>query len=34
VASLAPARPAGGIDIEALGRENLIDGMVDALARG
>ncbi len=34
VASLAPARPVGGIDVEALGRENLIDGMIDALARG
>lgn len=34
IAQLTPARPPGGIDIEALGRENLIDGMIDALARG
>jgi allophanate hydrolase len=30
VASLAPARPPGGIDLEALGSANLIDGMIDA----
>lgn len=30
VASLAPARPPGGIDLEALGTANLIDGMIDA----
>jgi biotin-dependent carboxylase-like uncharacterized protein len=34
LASLAPARPPGGIDVEALGSANLIDGMVDALSRG
>jgi biotin-dependent carboxylase-like uncharacterized protein len=33
LSSLAPARPPGGIDIEALGSANLIDGMVDALSR-
>ncbi len=33
LASLAPARPPGGIDVEALGSANLIDGMVDALSR-
>jgi allophanate hydrolase len=30
VASLAPARPPGGIDLDALGSANLIDGIVDA----
>jgi biotin-dependent carboxylase-like uncharacterized protein len=34
LSSLSPARPPGGIDIEALGSANLIDGMVDALGRG
>jgi biotin-dependent carboxylase-like uncharacterized protein len=34
IASLSPARPPGGIDIDALGSANLIDGMVDALGRG
>lgn len=28
IAAIAPARPAGGIDIDALYRENLIDGVV------
>jgi len=31
LSSLSPARPPGGIDIDALGSANLIDGMVDAL---
>ncbi|MGE0153255.1 MAG: biotin-dependent carboxyltransferase family protein [Reyranellaceae bacterium] len=34
LSSLVPARPPGGIDVEALGSANLIDGMVDALSRG
>jgi len=34
LSSLSPARPPGGIDVEALGSANLIDGMVDALSRG
>ncbi|MDF3074482.1 MAG: allophanate hydrolase [Alphaproteobacteria bacterium] len=33
LSALAPARPPGGIDVEALGSANLIDGMVDALGR-
>lgn len=32
VAGLAPPRPAGGIDTEALARNNLITGAIDALA--
>lgn len=34
LAALVPARPPGGIDVEALANANLIDGMVDALGRG
>ncbi len=30
IASIAPARPAGGIDLDALNNVNLIDGMIDA----
>jgi biotin-dependent carboxylase-like uncharacterized protein len=30
IAAIAPARPAGGIDLDALGSANLIDGIVDA----
>jgi biotin-dependent carboxylase-like uncharacterized protein len=30
VAGIAPARPAGGIDLDALTSANLIDGMIDA----
>ncbi len=30
IAGIAPARPAGGIDLDALNNANLIDGMVDA----
>ncbi|MEO8558021.1 MAG: biotin-dependent carboxyltransferase family protein [Rhodospirillales bacterium] len=30
IASIAPTRPAGGIDLDALSNANLIDGMIDA----